>query len=55
MQKGFIVAVLAVVVYTANIWGVSIYFLDEAKNARCAMEMYQEGEWIVPMFNNRVA
>lgn len=54
MQKGFIVAALAVIVYSANIWGVSIYFLDEAKNAGCAMEMYQEGEWIVPMFNNQL-
>jgi 4-amino-4-deoxy-L-arabinose transferase-like glycosyltransferase len=54
VNKGLIVSMLAVIVYSANIWGVSIYFLDEAKNAGCAMEMYQEGEWIVPVFNNEL-
>jgi 4-amino-4-deoxy-L-arabinose transferase-like glycosyltransferase len=54
INKGLIVSLLAVVVYSANIWGVSIYFLDEAKNSGCAMEMYQEGEWVVPVFNNEL-
>ena len=39
-------------VYTANIWGTSVYILDEAKNAGCAMEMYQRGDWVVPTFND---
>jgi 4-amino-4-deoxy-L-arabinose transferase-like glycosyltransferase len=52
MNKNFIILLaLAAVVYTANIWGTSIYILDEAKNAGCAMEMYQHEEWIVPTFN----
>lgn len=54
MQRVVVVSVLAIVVYSANIWGVSIYFLDEAKNAGCAMEMYQEGEWVVPVFNDEL-
>jgi 4-amino-4-deoxy-L-arabinose transferase-like glycosyltransferase len=54
INKGLIVFLLAVIVYSSNIWGVSIYFLDEAKNSGCAMEMYQEGEWIVPVFNNEL-
>lgn len=42
------------VFYGANISGTSIYVLDEAKNAGCAMEMTQRGDWIVPTFNNEL-
>jgi len=31
-----------------------VYILDEAKNAQCAREMLQKGEWIVPTFNGIV-
>jgi 4-amino-4-deoxy-L-arabinose transferase-like glycosyltransferase len=52
MNKNLVLLLaLAAVVYTANIWGTSIYILDEAKNAGCAMEMYQRGDWVVPTFN----
>ncbi len=37
--------------FYANIWGLSIYSLDEAKNATCAKEMIQRGDYIVPTFN----
>ncbi len=44
--------ILSALVFFANIGGTSIYILDEAKNAGCAMEMYQRGDWVVPTFNN---
>lgn len=50
----WIVAILSLIVLTANIWGTSIYILDESKNAGCAMEMHQKGEWIVPTFNGEL-
>ena len=31
-----------------------IYILDEAKNAQCAKEMWQRGDWIVPTFNGEL-
>ena len=51
-NKFVLVAVLATIVYGWNYWGTSIYILDEAKNAGCAAEMMQRGDWITPMFNN---
>ncbi len=31
-----------------------IYILDEAKNAQCAREMLQRGDFIVPTFNGEL-
>lgn len=53
-RKFLIVIFLSLIVYSANTGGVSIYFLDEAKNSGCAMEMYQNNEWITPTFNNEL-
>ncbi|WP_457640692.1 ArnT family glycosyltransferase [Persephonella sp.] len=38
-------------IFSANIGGLSIYSLDEAKNAECAREMFERGDFIVPTFN----
>lgn len=35
----------------SNIWGLSIYAYDEAKNATAAAEMLRNSSWIVPTFN----
>jgi len=50
----WIIVILSLIVFTANIWGTSIYILDESKNAGCAMEMHQNEEWIVPTFNGEL-
>lgn len=50
-RKLVLLIALGIVLYGANIWGTSVYILDEAKNAGCAMEMYQRGDWVVPTFN----
>jgi 4-amino-4-deoxy-L-arabinose transferase-like glycosyltransferase len=34
--------------------GYSIYITDEARNAQCAYEMYERGDWIVPTFNDEL-
>ena len=38
-------------IFSSNIWGLSIYSLDEAKNSECAREMLERGDFIVPTFN----
>jgi len=46
----FIIA-LAVAVSFANIGGLDVYALDEAKNAEAAREMLESGNYVVPYFN----
>lgn len=49
-----LLALLCVVSLFWNLGGSSIYILDEAKNAGCAMEMQQRNDWIVPTFNGEL-
>lgn len=53
-SRAWLLALMALLVYGANFWGTSIYILDEAKNAGCAMEMWQEDNWLVPYFNSEL-
>lgn len=55
MDRKFVVIILlSLVVFTANIGGISIYVLDEAKNSVCAREMFDRDSWVVPTFNNEL-
>lgn len=45
---------IALFLYLANLGGNSIYILDEAKNATCAAEMLERGDWVVPTFNQEL-
>ena len=42
---------ISLFIFASNIWGLSIYSLDEAKNSECAREMLERGDFIVPTFN----
>ncbi len=53
-QNLFFILLLGILVYTSNIWGISVYVLDEAKNASCAREMLQRSDWVVPTFNGEL-
>jgi 4-amino-4-deoxy-L-arabinose transferase-like glycosyltransferase len=46
-----VIIIVTFVLISANIGGLYIYALDEAKNSTCAREMMEQGEWIVPTFN----
>ena len=46
-----LIMALATAVCFANIGGLDIYALDEAKNAEAAREMLESGNYVVPYFN----
>ncbi len=48
------ITLLGLVLFMANIGGLSIYILDEAKNATCAREMWERADWVVPTFNGEL-
>ena len=45
-----IVLVAGVVLFT-NLGGPTLWDRDEPRNAGCALEMLQRGDWMVPVFN----
>ena len=47
----FFIFLISYFIFSSNIGGISIYSLDEAKNASCAREMMERGDYIVPTFN----
>ncbi|MDX2301628.1 MAG: glycosyltransferase family 39 protein [Microscillaceae bacterium] len=48
------ILLVSYLVISANIGGLDVYALDEARNATCAREMMKKGEWIVPTFNGQL-
>lgn len=42
---------IAALLLLVHIGAAPIYILDEAKNAQCAREMWDRGDWILPTFN----
>jgi 4-amino-4-deoxy-L-arabinose transferase-like glycosyltransferase len=51
-QKSILlIVILAIAVNFANIGGLDVYALDEAKNAEAAREMFKSGNYVVPYYN----
>ena len=50
----FFIIVLGAFVFSSNIWGASIYILDESKNSVCAREMLDRNDFIVPTYNGEL-
>ena len=53
-KEFYILLIASVIVFSANIWGISVYIFDEAKNATCAREMLDRNDFIVPTFNHQL-
>ncbi|MCO6360675.1 ArnT family glycosyltransferase [Roseivirga pacifica] len=49
-----IIAALAIATMFANIGGLDIYALDEAKNAEAARYMFESGDYVVPYYNGDI-
>lgn len=53
-QTLLLVLTLAIAVMFANIGGLDVYALDEAKNAEAARAMFETGDYIVPYYNGEL-
>lgn len=51
LKNLIVIIIVSFVLISANIGGLYIYALDEAKNSCAAREMLETGEWIVPTYN----
>ncbi|NBW37272.1 MAG: glycosyltransferase family 39 protein [Cytophagia bacterium] len=49
-----ILAAASILLLFFQLGSTSLYILDEVKNATCALEMKERGDWIVPTFNNEL-
>jgi len=49
-----LVGLISLVILSSNIGGLDLYGFDEARNAYCAREMQQAGDWVVPTFNGNL-
>ncbi|MBX7165080.1 MAG: glycosyltransferase family 39 protein [Pirellulales bacterium] len=47
-------ALIAGLIFFANLGGGALFDEDEPKNAACGQEMLARGDWIVPMFNGEL-
>jgi len=50
-RQRWIVGLVAAVVFFTRLGGPTLWDEDEPKNAECAREMHERGDWIVPTFN----
>lgn len=50
-RQRLVVVLAAATVFLTNLGGPSLWDEDEPKNAECAREMQERGDWIVPTFN----
>jgi 4-amino-4-deoxy-L-arabinose transferase-like glycosyltransferase len=46
-----LIVLLAIVTFFTNLGGPRLWDRDEPRNAGCAVEMLERGDWVVPMFN----
>jgi 4-amino-4-deoxy-L-arabinose transferase-like glycosyltransferase len=52
-HQAWVVAV-SLMVFFVNLGGSRLWDDDETKNATCAREMFQRGDWVVPTFNSEL-
>jgi 4-amino-4-deoxy-L-arabinose transferase-like glycosyltransferase len=53
-QQAAIVGLVAGIVLFTNLGGPDLWDRDEPRNAGCALEMQQRGDWVTPVFNGEL-
>lgn len=54
LRPYLILSAAAIILFFFKLGETSLYILDEVKNATCALEMKERGDWVVPTFNNEL-
>jgi 4-amino-4-deoxy-L-arabinose transferase-like glycosyltransferase len=54
IQQALLVALVAALVMLTNLGGPRLWDRDEPRNAGCAREMLERGDWVVPTFNAKL-
>ncbi|HZZ71842.1 MAG TPA: glycosyltransferase family 39 protein [Pirellulales bacterium] len=54
LQQQAWITLIAILVFFTNLGVTRLWDQDEAYFARCAVEMHQRGEWVVPYFNDEL-
>lgn len=54
IQQALLVAAVTVIVMFTNLGGPRLWDRDEPRNAGCAKEMLERGDWVVPTFNAKL-
>jgi 4-amino-4-deoxy-L-arabinose transferase-like glycosyltransferase len=54
VEKRIVIIAISFILFFANLGGLSIYILDEAKNSTAAKEMFNNGDFVVPTFNHQL-
>lgn len=49
-----LLVLLAGIVFFTNLGGARLWDIDEPRNAGCALEMMQRGDWVTPIFNDEL-
>lgn len=50
----WLILVLAAILLIPGLGNTTLWIYDEVRNAECAREMYERGDWIVPTFNGEL-
>ena len=54
IRSYFLIVLVAGIVIFTNLGTPRLWDEDEPKNAQCAYEMFEAGNWIVPTFNQEL-
>lgn len=49
-----VLLIVSIIITFSNIGGLDIYALDEAKNAEAARQMFESGDYVVPLYNGEL-
>ena len=53
-RGGILILIVSAVLLFSGLARTPVFIVDESRNASCAMEMMERGEWVVPYYNGKL-